>query len=184
MPNEEYTIACLLTDKSRDDLVTSIPFIDSDNLSHISLFQFKCSEASQIDRALSWLSQITIPRRLECSDITAVENNIFLNVYDHGQMLRKASGELANFFYNNSTKIEPLSQINIDGLAAKKARLVEKYGIYWIFEYFHPHVTLCYNLKIKVEIDNIVIPPIIEIHEPMILKIDKDGRVLDKSPIS
>lgn len=171
----EYGVACLLEKHSVVKLRQTIPFLDKDNHPHISLFQFKDTNIHFLPRLRSEVSKLKLSQKFNISGISKIENNIFLDILDDST-LKAASTQIAEFYFLHCITKEPLSQVNLNCLDQTRIALVKKYGIYWIQQYFNPHITLAYDKFIALNYN--ISEFLIEIKTPCIYPIDKLGRIL------
>jgi hypothetical protein len=171
----EFGIACLLDRASIEQLTTAIPFVENENYPHISLFQFRCEDKNFLTLIKKYLCNIVISSDFLTINVSQTENNIFLNIADDST-LKTASDQLAEFYSANYQGKKILSQINLDELNSLQIYLVNKYGIYWIKEGYHPHVTIAYEKKLDCNIA-FKFPHYLKILPPNIYAIDHLGRI-------
>jgi len=167
--DKEFGIACILEKTSTDEIIKYIPFLEKNNYPHISLFQFRCDDKKFLSSIKEYLKKVLVSKEFLTGDISLVEENVFLNIVDDST-LKYASDQLAEFYSENCYCKEPLSQINFTELNSEQTELVNKYGIYWVKQNFHPHITLSYNRQTS---------GIFNVPSPLSLKV----RMLDLYPI-
>jgi hypothetical protein len=170
----EYGIACLLNNDSIKSL-EHIPFLEKENIPHVSLFQFRCEDDNFISFMRENIKQLTLSNQFETTNISQEGNNIFLNITDDST-LQKSSDQIAETYFKNCHSKEFLSQINFSELTYAQKELVKKYGIYWIKQFYQPHVTLLYEQKLD-SLPDLQIPKFLTVQPPDIYKIDGKGRI-------
>lgn len=176
----EYGIACLIKSNTSEKLHSHIPFLDKENIPHVSLFQFKCYDINFINIFNQFVKNIYVSATYKTEKISIVEDNVFLDIKDDSS-LKCASQLIADFYSENCKEIHPLSQINLSTLTSLQKSLVEKYGIYWIKQNFQPHVTLAYESNLTGNF-NFILPQHVELDSPAIYSIDAIGRIIQDEP--
>ena len=174
--NNEYGIACLLDECSANKLSELVPFLEPGFPPHVSLFQFKSTDNQFFSLISKHTENLFISNHFSTKSISTVENNIFLDIMDDST-LKTSSDKSAEFYFSYLKNKEPLSQIDISELDSDQFDLTKKYGIYWIKNYFRPHVTLLYNKLLDSHV-KVRIPETICLLPPKIYPIDHLGRIL------
>jgi hypothetical protein len=174
--NHEYTIACILSQDTTRQLQSVFPSLDTLNIPHISLFQFQNNQYEIIKAMTAQLQTIQITNEFTANSIVLAGENVFLNIV-HNQSLANASNVIADYYSLLCREVKPLSQIKLSELNDEESQLVKKYGIYWIKQKFHPHVTLSYQ-PLTIEKSSMNSPIFIRFDQVGIYPIDHVGRIL------
>lgn len=172
---QEYSIACLLDEASIWQLKSAIPFLETGNYPHVSLFQFRSSDRRFLSFLHTQLKYLHLSSRYATGGVSQVGRNVYLDIVDD-LTLQAASDKLADLYFQHCRHKELLSQINLMELDADLHLLANQYGNYWIKHHYRPHVTLLYHRR----------PPDLDINPPVsvtllpigIYPIDPLGRIV------
>lgn len=172
---DEFGVACPVTPETRVLLQDTFYFMDRENYPHISLFQFRC-EKRRLSCMEKIVSRINISSEFLSAGFSIEGGSLFLDILDDGT-LRSSSDLISDWFSSIFKTVAPLSQINNNDLTIEQKELVHQYGIWWVKQYFCPHITLSY------ENSSMINPAThhalkIKILKPSIYPIDIAGRII------